>query len=200
MKRLFLILVFLIATVALVGASDVGDDMVYTGSHAVSGTATLSGTNTLSGTTTISGANTVSGATTQSGLVTESGGSIQSSQVHTATDTLTTDDCGKVHFLSHATTAIILTLPAPTAGCEMTFMTTLAFSDQHEIRTPAATNIIHGVMSINNAEILCSGEDSLEFADTVEVVGDYVSITSDGTSWFINGSEAATAAAIACTT
>ena len=69
-----------------------------------------------------------------------------SAQVHTATATLTAADCGKVHFLSHASTAIILTLPAPALGCQMKFVTALAFSDQHEVRTPASANIIEGTL------------------------------------------------------
>ena len=112
-------------------------------------------------------------------------GQLTKSQVHTVTDTLTVADCGKDHYLSHATTAIILTLPTPTAGCEMRFITALAFADQHEIRTPAAANIIEGTLQVNAADVACVNEDSLEFADTAETVGDNVSITSDGTSWLI---------------
>lgn len=127
-------------------------------------------------------------------------GQLMASEVHTVTDTLTQADCGKVHFLSHATTAIILTLPAPTAGCLMRFVTALAFADQHEIRVPSAGNIIFGTLQVNAADIVCTVEDSIEFADTAETVGDFMELISDGTSWLIGDSIADTAAAIACTT
>jgi len=127
-------------------------------------------------------------------------GGLRLTETITATDTLTRADCGKVFYLSHASTAIILTLPLPIDGCEMRFVTALAFGDQHEIRTPSATNIIEGTLLVNAADIDCTVEDSLEFADTAETLGDYVEIISDGTTWFIQDSRAATAAAIACTT
>jgi hypothetical protein len=127
-------------------------------------------------------------------------GQLMKSEVHTVTDTLTQADCGKVHFLSHASTAIILTLPAPIAGCEMKFVTALAFSDQHEIRTPSAGNIIYGTLQVNAADVVCTVEDSIEFADTAETVGDFMELISDGTAWLIQDSIADTAAAIACTT
>lgn len=127
-------------------------------------------------------------------------GQLMSAQVHTVSDTLTVSDCGKVHFLSHASTAIILVLPAPTAGCELQFVTALAFGDQHEVRTPSAANIIYGTLHVNAADIVCTVEDSIEFADTAETVGDNVTIISDGTSWFIVDSIGDTASSIACTT
>lgn len=128
-------------------------------------------------------------------------GQLLDAEVHTATSTLTIADCGKVHFLSHATVAIILTLPTPTLGCQMKFVTALAFSDQHEVRTVSgASNLIQGTLLVNAADVSCTVEDSLEFADTAETLGDYVEIISDGTSWFIQDSRAANAAAIACTT
>lgn len=110
----------------------------------------------------------------------------------TATNTLTTADCGKT-LLLNATTEFATTLPAPTMGCKLKFIVKAApASASYTIVTASSANIMIG--GINELEVdtgddgpYSTGADTLTFADGVAAVGDYVEMNSDGTSWYIEG-------------
>jgi hypothetical protein len=116
----------------------------------------------------------------------------------TAANTLTSAECGKTIFLNNAT-GFISTLPAPVAGCYFKFVNITALtSGNHTIVTSGSSNVIIG--GINELEVDTSDDGPyLADADTItficaptgvlptEVLGDYVQLESDGTSWYING-------------
>ena len=107
------------------------------------------------------------------------------------TNVITAAESGKTFFLSHAT-EFTSTLPAPAAGLEYTFIVADApESANYLIQTNSSANIIHG--SIASAEdaagsVSCvAGGDEVNFVDAKAIIGDRVSLISDGTSWFITG-------------
>jgi len=109
-----------------------------------------------------------------------------------ATNTLTVGDSGKVLFLNSAT-EFVTTLPLPAAGLNYKFICKAAPSSaSYTIVTSASANIIIG--GINELEVDTNDDgpyiadgDTITFADGVAVVGDYVELVSDGTSWYVNG-------------
>lgn len=110
----------------------------------------------------------------------------------TAVNTLTSADCGKTLLLT-ATTEFATTLPAPTANCKLRFVVKAApASASYTVLTASSGNVLIG--GVNELEVDGGDEgpyiadgDTITFVDTVGVVGDYVEIISDGTSWYLHG-------------
>lgn len=125
------------------------------------------------------------------------GSIINPSETVTGDDTITANQCGSTFFLS--TTGSTSTLPAVTAGCELRFQVGAAFDTNDWIVDSAEGDNIYGTLSVNNADVVCSAEDEINFIADGEVVGDYVEIISDGTNWLITGSDVDTAAKVTCT-
>lgn len=117
---------------------------------------------------------------------------IASAETVAATNTITIDECGKTFFLS-AATEFATTLPTPTAGCEFRFVIAAAPSGaDYTVVTDSSANILIG--GVNELEVDTADDgpydnngDTITFVDSVSVVGDYVEMVSDGTSWYING-------------
>lgn len=109
-----------------------------------------------------------------------------------AVKTLVANDCGKTIFLSDAT-EFATTLPVPTAGCTFKFIIAAAPSGaSYTVVTDAGADVLIG--GINELEVDTSDDgpytatgDTITFVDSVSVVGDYVDMVSDGTSWYISG-------------
>jgi len=109
----------------------------------------------------------------------------------TATNILTSTECGKTLTLNSAT-EFVTTLPAPVAGCKFSFFVKAAPSGaSYTIVTNASANVIVGhvltndVNSATDADFEASGGDTISLVDAKSVVGDSVSVVSDGTSWFV---------------
>ena len=110
----------------------------------------------------------------------------------TAESTLTALQTGSVFFLNSAT-EFATTLPAPAAGLKFKFIVKAAPSGAaYTIVTASSANIMIG--GINELEVDTADDgpyiangDSISFADGVAVVGDYVELESDGTSWYFHG-------------
>lgn len=110
----------------------------------------------------------------------------------TAANTLTYSECGKTVWLNSAT-EFATTLPSPVAGCYFKFIVKAAPSGAaYTVVTASSANILIG--GINELEVDTADDgpydadgDTITFADGVAVVGDYVEMISDGTSWYING-------------
>lgn len=110
----------------------------------------------------------------------------------TAVSTLTTAACGSTKYLNSAT-EFATTLPAPTAGCEITFIVKAApASASYTVVTASSANILIG--GINELEVDTGDDgpydadgDTITFVDGVAVVGDFVTLRSDGTSWYLHG-------------
>lgn len=119
-------------------------------------------------------------------------GSYRSVEDITADDVQTTADCGKTITLSHATVAIAITLPAPTSGCYFKIIHILATNQDHTVATNADANLIIG--GINELEVdtnddgpYATAGDLITFVNSLESIGDYIELISDGTKWYLNG-------------
>ena len=109
----------------------------------------------------------------------------------TATNVITATECGKTFILNSAT-EFVSTLPTPTAGCPFRFIVGAAPSSaSYTVVTSGSANVIHG--QIASAEdgagsvSTTASADTITFVDSKAIVGDYVDIISDGTSWFVSG-------------
>lgn len=107
----------------------------------------------------------------------------------TATDTITAADHNTTVFLNNAT-GYVTTLPAPIAGFRVTVASKLSnTTGNHTIVTATSANIIKG-FATNAAGALVtplSDGDTISFVANQSVAGDQVTLTSDGTSWFMTG-------------
>lgn len=110
----------------------------------------------------------------------------------TAASTLTANDSGKTFFLNSAT-EFATTLPSPAAGLRFKFIVKAAPSGaNYTIVTASSANIIIG--GINELEVDTGDDgpydnngDTITFVQAVSVVGDWVEMVSDGTSWYVTG-------------
>jgi len=136
-----------------------------------SGNYTFTGTNTLSGATTISGALTASGGIT---------GTTAQSALVGATVVLTAADSNKVLFNRSTSGTPSWTLPAATtAGLQYTFVcanTTAGF-------TVTGAAVIHAKTSATGTAITTT--TTLTNTQATAVVGDAITIVSDGTVWWM---------------
>ena len=108
-------------------------------------------------------------------------------EIVTATNVITADECGKTFFLASAT-EFVSTLPAVAAGLRFSFIVTAApAGDSYTIVTNSSANIIKG-LDVNAAgtagDSEISGGDTITFVDGVSVAGDRVDVICDGTNWF----------------
>lgn len=99
--------------------------------------------------------------------------------------TLTSANSGSTYYLNAAAGAAI-TLPAPSAGLKFKFVVAAAFATTSW--TVAATGaIIHGAVDVNSTLVLGAGITTITFVNTAETVGDWVTVESDGTNWYLDG-------------
>ncbi len=86
------------------------------------------------------------------------------------------------------TAGFAITLPTVAAGLRYTFTVAAAFATtNYTVITPALADIIQGGAMVAGAEVSAASADTISFVATVEAVGDFVEVWSDGTSWFVNG-------------
>ena len=104
----------------------------------------------------------------------------------TAATTLTAADSGRTYLLSG--TGYTVTLPAPHAGFNVKFIVAAAFSTDTVIQTPADNrDTLNGGVIVNGAIVESDATDRVTFEDGAESVGDFIEISSDGTSFFLFG-------------
>lgn len=108
-----------------------------------------------------------------------------------AAKTLTAADSGKTFFLGLAG-GFTVTLPAPAAGLQFKFIVSVAPTTAYIIVTNGGANIMIG--GINELEVDTGDDgpyddnaDTLNFVASTAVVGDYVEMISNGTSWYFHG-------------
>ena len=101
--------------------------------------------------------------------------------------TVKSADHGKVFTLVTAgTDGAAVTLPAPQAGLRFRFVTGAAFATT--AWTIVATGaIVRGSVIVDGAAVPAADITTITFAAAAETIGDFVEITSDGTSWFLEG-------------
>lgn len=101
------------------------------------------------------------------------------------------DDNGKTIILG-SDAGIAITLPRPERGLRFDFRIGVAPSSDYTIATHGGDNVMVG--GINELEVdtaddgpYSSGADTLTFVSGLAVVGDRVSMVSDGTNWYLTG-------------
>ena len=115
------------------------------------------------------------------------------------TTTLTSANFGEIIFINDSDGGTTLTLPAATAGAQMTFSLKTAFDTANIVIDSAEGDNISGTLIVNGAVVACSGEDQINLVNTAETVGDYVTLVSDGISWLIGASTGGAAGGLTCT-
>jgi hypothetical protein len=112
---------------------------------------------------------------------------VSNTEVVAAAKTLTAADSGKT-FLLQAAAGAAITLPLPAAGLNYKFIVGQAFATTAwTVVTSASANIIQGTVTVNGASVLGADEDTITFAHAAENVGDWASVISDGTDWYVSG-------------
>ena len=104
----------------------------------------------------------------------------------TAATVLTAADSGKTYLISG--TGYTVTLPAPFAGFSVKFIVAAAFSTDTVVQTPADNrDTLNGGVIVNGAIVESDATDRVTFEDGAESIGDFIEISSDGTSFFLFG-------------
>ena len=103
-----------------------------------------------------------------------------------AAATLTAADSGKTYILKAAAGATIV-LPALKAGVHFKFIIGSAFATTDWIIDSAEGDNIEGLLIVNGASVVASGEDQINFVNSAETVGDHVEFACDGTNWYVTG-------------
>ena len=112
----------------------------------------------------------------------------------TATNVITAAESGKTFILSSAT-EFVSTLPAPANGLRFKFIVGAAPAGaSYTVVTDSSANVIEGVVVVNGASVAGANEETITFADGAAVIGDWVEVVSDGTSWFVCGAGSAAGA------
>jgi len=102
----------------------------------------------------------------------------------TADTTLTYSDSGKTIFLDAVGEAVLL--PAPLAGIKYKFIVTAAVATTSW--TVAATGaLINGSVTEAGLVQLAAAETTITVVFTKAIAGDWFTLESDGTSWFLAG-------------
>jgi len=102
----------------------------------------------------------------------------------TADTTLTTSDSGKTIMLDAVGEAI--TLPAPVAGLHYKFLVTAAvITSAWTIAAPSA--VIYGSVTEAGLVQLASAETTLTVVHTKAIQGDWFTLESDGTNYYLAG-------------
>ena len=109
----------------------------------------------------------------------------------TAANVITAAENGKTFYLSLAG-GFASTLPLPAVGLKYKFVVKTAPTTAYTIATNGGANLFRG--GINELEVDTGDDgpysavgDLISFVANVAVVGDWVSVESDGTSWYITG-------------
>ncbi len=102
----------------------------------------------------------------------------------TADTTLTVSDSGKTILLDAIGEAILL--PAPVAGLNYKFLCTAAVATSSW--TVAATGaLIYGSVTEAGLVQLASAETTITIVFTKAIAGDWFTLESDGTNWYVAG-------------
>ena len=109
----------------------------------------------------------------------------------TAAKTLTGDNSGMTYFLG-AAGGFAVTLPTPSAGYRFKFVVSVAPTTAYTIVPNGGADIMIG--GVNELEVDTGDDgpydadaDTITLVANTAVVGDYVEMISDGTSWYFTG-------------
>ncbi len=121
------------------------------------------------------------------------GGNLVNLETLTADTTLTVEQSGKTFLLDAIGEAI--TLPAVTKGLKYKFVCAVTTATTDWTIT-AATNVIQGSAQVAGAVIPAANENTITLVVAKFLPGDWVSVESDGTNWYVEGSVVTT---VGCT-
>ena len=107
-----------------------------------------------------------------------------------ADTTLTASESGKVLLLDAIGEAI--TLPSPTAGLNYKFLCTVT-TVTTDWTIVSATDVIYGSAQVAGAVVAASAENTITLVVAKFLPGDWVTLESDGTNWYVEGSVVTTA-------
>ena len=105
--------------------------------------------------------------------------------ISTAT-TLTNADSGKTFTLSGSAGVAIILPSVALDGFNARFIVGSAFATTN-FTLVAPTSIIQGGGIVNSVFVPASNENTISFVASAETIGDYISIVSDGTNYYVNG-------------
>lgn len=117
----------------------------------------------------------------------------------TATTTLTADS-STIQFLATSSAMATITLPpVSVSGTKVTFVVTGPLTGSSVVIDSAEGDNIEGILMVNDADVVCDAEDQLNIVTDGEVIGDRVSLISNGGNWFILDSDIDAAGKMTCT-
>ena len=135
---------------------------------------------------------------TASGSSTFSSGVILDTGAIVATSTLTSASDNN-QLLGASAVFTTVTLPAATDGLIYKFVVTGALTGEETLIASAEGGNISGLLQVNGADVVCSAEDQINIITDGETIGDFVELLSDGTNWYLIGSQADAAGKMTCT-
>tara|TARA_R100000951_G_scaffold20296_1_gene17066 strand:- start:939 stop:1352 length:414 start_codon:yes stop_codon:yes gene_type:complete len=95
-------------------------------------------------------------------------------------------DSGKTFFLNAAAGAAI-SMPALKAGANYKFVVAAAFATSDWVITPSDAGKLEGSLVVAGDAVTVAAGNSFTFELGAENVGDFVEVTCDGSTWFVNG-------------
>lgn len=101
-----------------------------------------------------------------------------------AANTLLARESGKTSYLGLAG-GFASALPAPAAGLKYKFVISVAPTTAYTVVATAA--VIEGAVDVNSTLVLGANETTISFVANTAIVGDWVEVESNGTSWFLSG-------------
>lgn len=110
---------------------------------------------------------------------------VEKYQAITIGETYTMADSGKTIKVSG--TGGTVTLPAPTEGFNIKFVTTGGLTSANTVIAGGTADVMEGSIIVAGAVVDVDAADQLNFVHTADNLGDFVEITSDGSKYFVFG-------------
>jgi glycerol kinase len=110
---------------------------------------------------------------------------VEKYQAITIGETYTMADSGKTIKVSG--TGGTVTLPAPTEGFNIKFVTTGGLTSANTVIAGGTADVMEGSIIVAGAVVDVDAADQLNFVHTADNLGDFVEITSDGSNYFVFG-------------
>lgn len=104
-----------------------------------------------------------------------------------AAQTLTPADSGKTFVLGATGAAITLPAVADSDGVQYKFIAGADVATSNWTIV-AASNVIFGSALVNSLHVPADTENTISLVAAAAAQGDFVTLESDGTSWYVNGS------------
>lgn len=126
----------------------------------------------------------------------------ESIETATVDDTLLVAESMKTVYMGTAGVDITLPTAASAPGVTYRFVVSANFATTNmTVQGPASDatdDTIYGALEVAGAVVTCSARDTINFVNTAELPGDWITLRSDGTKWYLTG-QGGTSGAITCT-